>query len=73
MTVNIFHLDNSYRKRGEKGSKMLINTVLPGVLIWLWLYNVIEEFNTYKPEVKASKSDKGFPIYGHLNFCLFPY
>ena len=34
---------------------------------------IIEEIKSYKPEVKASISDRRLRSYGHLKFCLFSY
>ncbi len=44
----------------------------------LWVYAsatgiLIEGIKGYKPEVKASKSDKRLQSYGHLKFCRFSY
>ncbi len=34
---------------------------------------MIEGLRSYKPEVKASKSDKQLRSYGHSKFCMFSY
>ncbi len=36
-----------------------------------YLYKMIEGIKSYKPEVKASKSDKRWQSYGHSKFCMF--
>ncbi len=38
-----------------------------------YLHETIEEIKSYKPEVKASKSDKWLQSYGHSKFCMFSY
>ncbi len=38
-----------------------------------YLHEMIEGINSYKPEVKASKSDKRLRSYGHSKFCTFSY
>ncbi len=47
-------------------------TVTRGLCVG-YLHKIIEGIKTYKPEVKASKSDKRLQSYGHSKFCMFSY
>ncbi len=42
-------------------------------LLGVYAYEMIEGIKTYKPEVKASKSDKRLRSYGHSKFCTISY
>ncbi len=44
--------------------------VAPGLCVGYW-YKMIEEIKTWKPEVKASKSDERLRSYGHSKFWIF--
>ncbi len=47
-------------------------TVIRALCVGYW-YKMIEGIKTYKPEVKASKSDKRLRSYDHSKFCIFSY
>ncbi len=47
-------------------------TVTRGLCVG-YLHEMIEEIKRYKPEVKASKSDKRLQSYGHSKFCMFSH